>query len=93
MRILLRAACYLVATLLLLYIADSLWLRLRLHRRVECTRTLKVRLLLAVPQKNGRVEFLPGGDHPQSCSLTVFPQLGLPPCWYLERHTRRQVNY
>jgi len=52
-----------------------------------------VRVMLAVPQKNGRIEFAPGTTETRYCVHSWFPHLGLAPCWYLERHTRKQVNF
>jgi len=49
--------------------------------------------MLGVPQKNNRVEFIPGGTVTEPCLLSVLPHLGLSPCWYVERHTRREVDY
>ena len=61
------------------------------HR--DPTGTVKVRVLLAVPQKGGRTEYIPGDTETKTCVHSLFPQLGLQPCWYAERHTRKQINY
>jgi hypothetical protein len=49
--------------------------------------------MLAVPQKNNRVEFVPAGTQAETCLSSLFPHSGLVPCWYAERHTRREVDY
>lgn len=46
-----------------------------------------------IGQKNNRVEFIPGGTLTEPCLVSLFPHAGLSPCWYLERHTRREVDY
>jgi hypothetical protein len=47
---------------------------------------------LAVPQKNGKTEFILDDPSDQPCSNSLFPQGGAPPCWYLKRHARKRVN-
>jgi len=78
---------------ILVYAADAAWVRLRMLARRDPTSTVQVRVTLAVPQKSGRVEFIPGGTEVQSCVRAMFPHLGLEPCWYVERHTRRQIDF
>jgi hypothetical protein len=48
--------------------------------------------MLAVPQSNNRVEFIPGGTETLPCVVAQFPHAGPEPCWYVERHTRREVD-
>jgi len=88
-----RAVLAFLIALLALYVGDATWVRVRLARHHDPTGSVKVRVLLAVPQKSGRMEYIPGNTETQSCVHSVFPQIGLPPCWYAERHTRREVDY
>jgi hypothetical protein len=69
----------------------GVWLRAVYHR--DPTATVAVTVTLAVPQKNGRTDFIPGGTRQQPCVRSVFSHLGLEPCWYAERHTRTTVAY
>jgi hypothetical protein len=88
-----RAAAGIAIAILLAYVADAAWVRLRMARHRDPTSAVQVRVTLAVPQKSGRIEFAPGTTETRTCIHTLFPQLGLAPCWYLERHTRKQVNF
>ena len=93
MRTLARLTLGFVIAAVLVYTADAAWVRLRLANHREATSTVQVRILLAVPQKGGRVEYIPGDPQTQTCVLSMFPHLGFEPCWYVTRHTRKQVNY
>lgn len=93
MRLLFRLVAVMVVALGLLYAADaaSVFLRTTDHRLPA--RDVQIHVMLAVPQKNNRVEFIPGGTTTQSCLASLFPHSGLAPCWWVERHTRREVDY
>lgn len=93
MRRSLRWAFGLVLGVVLFYVGDALWVRFRMATHRDPTGTVQVRVLLAVPQKGGRTEFIPGNTETQACVYSVFPQVGLPPCWYAQRHTRREVDF
>ncbi len=88
-----RLAAGFLLAVALLYAADGAWVWLRTTGRRLPTRTVQVHVMLSVPQKNNRVEFIPGGTETQLCLSSIFPHSGLAPCWYVERHTRREVDY
>lgn len=46
----------------------------------------------AVPQKNGKTEFLFNDPQLQTCVNSLFPRAGYLPCWYLQRHTEQRTN-
>jgi hypothetical protein len=46
----------------------------------------------AVPQKGGKIEFLSADPQQQTCTHSLFPQMGDPPCWYLARHTDQRID-
>ena len=74
-----------------LYGGDFLSLRLRLPRR-EMSGTVTVHTYYAVKLKSGRMEYDYAGDHDVDCANSLFPQLGLKPCWYVSRHTNEQIT-
>jgi hypothetical protein len=86
------AAGFAVAAVVV-YAADGagVWLRTLAHR--DPTGTVPVAVMLAVPQKNGRIEFIPSGTVAQACIHAAFPHYGLNPCWFVEGHTRRTVRF
>ncbi len=93
MRAVTRLALALIIAVGLVYAADAAWVWLRTTNHHPPTRNVQVHLMLAVPQKNNRVEYIPGGTQTAPCLVALFPHSGLAPCWYVERHTRREVDY
>ena len=86
--LLLRAIAAFAAIVVVLYLADYLILRMR----SSPTSTVTVRPYLSVPRKDGRLEFLFQDPRDESCVNSLFPHLGLTPCWYLQRHSERRIN-
>lgn len=93
MRAIIRIVAGIVIAVALVYAADAAFVALRTTDGRLPTRSVEVHVMLAVPQKNNRVEFIPDGTETEPCLLALFPHSGLEPCWYVERHTRREVNY
>ena len=93
LRFLSRALFGLLITAALLYGGDFAWVRLRMANHQNPLDSLQVRTLLAVPLKNNRVEYIPGAAETRTCVQSLFPQLGVQPCWYLSRHTHRVVEF
>ncbi len=88
-----RVAVGVAVVVLLLYAAEDVSLRLRMASHRDATSTVDVQVVLAIPRKDGRTEFAPGDTVTETCVRSVFPHLGMAPCWYLRRHTTRQINY
>jgi hypothetical protein len=81
------------ASILFLYLADYASLVYRIPNGREQYGSVQVQKLLAVPQKDRKTEFIADPPEAQQCVHSLFPQLGLEPCWYLARHAQQQVNY
>jgi hypothetical protein len=79
--------------LLLLYLGDHVSIVYRIPGGREQFGSVEVQKLLAVPQKNRKTEYIADPPEAQQCTHSLFPQFGLPPCWYLSRHANQQVNY
>jgi hypothetical protein len=75
----------------ILYLADFLSVRFRVPAR-DTFSMVTMHTYYVVKLKNGRTEYDYAGDHEVSCSNSVFPQLGVKPCWYASRHTEEQIN-
>ena len=86
-----RAVLVLIAACAALYGADFLYLRLRLARG-EMLGSVTVHTYYAVKLKSGKTEYDYAGDSVVSCSNSLFPQLGVKPCWYARRHTEQQIT-
>ncbi len=82
-----------VALLLLAYACDYVSVAYRIPGGREQFGSIEVQKLLAVPQKDRKMEYIADPPQQQQCVYSFFPQLGLTPCWYLARHARQQVNY
>ncbi|MBV9147921.1 MAG: hypothetical protein JO065_18535 [Acidobacteria bacterium] len=80
-----------IGALLLLWAGDYAQVRVKL-RRGSAFDSVTVRRFYAVPQKNGRIEFLSAEPQPQRCTHSLFPQMGSPPCWYLVRHAEQRID-
>ena len=81
-----RSLKVLAVVLVLLYAGDWAILRMRIAHGTAF-RIIQVHQLLATPLKGQKEEYDYDGDIAQSCSRSIFPQAGNPPCWWLERHT------
>lgn len=88
-----RAVVIVAAMLLLAYLADYASLVYRIPSGRQQFGSVQVQTLLAVPQKDRKTEFIANPPEAQQCVHSLFPQLGLEPCWYLARHATQQVNY
>lgn len=69
------------------YAADWLVFNLRGGPTAKVT----VSHFLSAPLKNNKQELDYLGSDEEICSLSLYPQSGHTPCWYLRRHTN-QVN-
>ena len=76
----------------LIYAGDYISLRYRIPNSREQFGSVMVEQSYAVPQKDKKVEYIFDPPAPQTCVNSLFPHFGDPPCWYLERHKRQQVN-
>jgi hypothetical protein len=74
-----------------LYLGDFLSLRYSIPKR-DLYGSVTVRQMYAVKLKNKQTEYMPQPPAPQECVNSLFPHFGDPPCWYLSRHTRQQIN-
>ena len=81
------------AAVLLLYLGDYISIAYRIPHGREQFGSVEVQKLLLVPQKDHKTEYIADPPQAQQCVHSLFPQLGLTPCWYLARHAIQQVNY
>ena len=81
------------ALLVLVYAGDYLSIAYRIPSGREQFGSVEVQKLLAVPLKDHKTEYMAGPTQAQQCTYSLFPQLGLMPCWYESRHAIQQVNY
>jgi len=92
-RVLARLLLITGAFVLLVYAGDYISIAYRIPNRREQFGSVEVQQMLAVPLKDRKTEFIANPPHQEQCVHSLFPQLGLSPCWYLSRHAMQQVNY
>jgi hypothetical protein len=85
----LRLVLAALAALGLIYLADGLVLHFR-HNPVG---SMVVSRYDAIPEKNGKTEFVFEQPTTEQCVRALFPHSGYPTCWYLSRHTEQRINY
>jgi hypothetical protein len=90
-RALLRTALSLVALAAVVYLGDDLSLRLQIPKRPQFG-TVHIQPYLAVPRKDGRIEYMLDDPVDQPCVHSLLPHLGASPCWYLERQKNKRIN-
>ena len=91
-RYILLAVASVAVCLLIAYAADFIFLEIRTHRNAGAFGSVTVRPYYAVPQKNGKYEFIVADPQNVTCVHSVFPQLGYKPCWYVARHTEQRID-
>jgi hypothetical protein len=91
-RIVKYALLILVAVVVLTYGTDYLVLRYRLARNRSPYGTVTISLYYAIKEKNNKTEYTPPSEQEQTCVNTLFPQMGLAPCWYVRRHKEKMIN-
>ena len=87
-RIALWGCLLLVSLTDLTYIADELWARFR-GRPVE---QIRVDRVYADVDHWNHIEYSIGTPIKETCIDAFMPHFGYTPCWYLKRHTIRQIG-
>lgn len=77
---------------LIAYIADFAVFQYRVSSNRQPYGQITVSSYDAVPQKNGKTEFIFNPPEPQTCVHAMFPHSGFVPCWYLQRHTEPRID-
>lgn len=83
-----RGLLFLVAAFVLIYGGD--WAIYKL--RGSPTSTVAVNKMLSVPLKGNKIEYDYVGTTDVPCSVSLFPQAGQNPCWYLRRNPNQNTN-
>jgi hypothetical protein len=86
MRLIKRVLLLLVLAMAAVYGVDYLVARSRPLGSV------RVQPYYAVPQKDGKTEFIMLDSQVDSCVNSLLPHLGLQPCWYLNRNKQKRID-
>ena len=87
-RWLFRIAVFLALGVLATYAGD--WIAFRLEGSPQSSVT--VSRTLVIPLKNNKEEYDYLGTFSEPCSVSLFPQSGLTPCWQLRRDSNQNVK-
>ena len=74
------------------YVGDYAILRYRVAANRAPFGNVAVRSYYAVQEKNNKTEYVFKSLEDQTCVHSLFPHLGCPPCWYLNRHLEKQIT-
>lgn len=88
-RILTRAAIFILFAFAVLYAGDYVSARIRMPGDLA---TIQVQTLWAIKTKNGRMDYELGDSESETCVGSLFPHMGYLPCWYLRSHTQQVVK-
>lgn len=91
-RMIVRSGLSLAVLLAVLYGADYLVVRYRVASNRNPFGAVTVRSYYAVQEKNNRTEYVFKNQENQTCVHALFSHLGYAPCWYLSRHTEKQIT-
>ncbi len=91
-----RAAVLAVALAAVVYAGDYAVVRLRAAypRLGNAFGAVQMVRLLAIPLKNGRVDYELDAQQPEAtvtCVRALFPHLGYQPCWYVRRQSQKLI--
>jgi len=76
----------------LLFAGDYLLLRYRVAAQRNPYSQVTVRPYYAVRLKSGKTEFMFLDPQTDTCANSLFPHLGMQPCWYERRHPERATT-
>jgi hypothetical protein len=91
-RILLRTVLSVVAVAVLTFLADLAVFRIRVWIHRNPYGSVMVTHYYAVPQKNGKTQFIFDPAQPWTCVNALFPHGGSLPCWYLQKHPEQRTD-
>ena len=74
------------------YLGDYAVLRYRIFRNHAPYGSVTVNAYYAVPQKTGKTEYDFDSTQQETCVNSLFPHMAYAPCWYLRKHTDKQIQ-
>jgi hypothetical protein len=91
-----RTLVLIVALAAIVYVCDYAALRWRMTyaRPGSAFGSVQVVRLLAIPLKNGRVDYELDAQQPEvtvPCVRALFPHMGHQPCWYVQRQSQKPI--
>jgi len=87
-----RIAIGTVLVLATVYVCDYVSVRFQIPPSHQAYGTVVVKRYYAVPLKDKKTEYMSLEPETETCVNSLFPHMGNPPCWYLTKHNRKQIN-
>lgn len=81
-----------VGLLVVLYVGDYCAVRYRIPYGRDPFGQVTVQPVYVIHEKNGKIEYQFADPEVDACVRSLFPHMGYSPCWYLSRHTEKQIN-
>ena len=81
-----------LGTAALSFAVDFGFFRLRVASNRNPYGSVVVTHYYAVPQKNGKTQFIFDPPTPETCVNALYPHAGMQPCWYLRGHPEQHTN-
>jgi hypothetical protein len=78
--------------MLALYTIDFVSVQYRLPAHREQTGSVPISVYYAIVHKGNKVEYTVGDPETETCAMSLFPQLGYRPCWYVNRHRVKWIR-
>lgn len=91
-RLLLRSIAIVVLSAGAIYLCDYMMLRIRIATNRAPYGTVTITPYYAVPQKDGKTQFLFDDPEDETCVHSLFPHAGNEPCWYLSRKKEKRID-
>jgi len=91
-----RIAVYILvgilAALSVTYVGDYAILRYRIATNNHPTDQVTIKPYFAIQMKNKNTEFEFQQPYVETCANSLFPHMGMQPCWYEKKHTERRTD-
>jgi hypothetical protein len=81
-----------LGALVLIYAGDYAVLRYRLATNKNATDQVTIKPYYAIQMKNKDTEFEFQAPYVETCANSLFPHMGMQPCWYEKKHTERRTD-
>jgi len=95
-KVITRTAQAVIAVLLLAYIGDSLWFRVRMihPKPADPLESFTGPRVLAIPEKGNKTSYEIDQQNPEqtvTCAHSWFPHAGYRPCWYVKPRLNQPI--
>jgi len=81
-----------VAVAAISYVVDYAVFRYRVSAQKNAFGQVTVTVYYASHLKNGNIEYDVQPPQPQPCTNSLYPHMGMQPCWYLNRHHEQRIE-